>query len=198
MTQEGTNVRDLRRFLSGDVVDAARGILGCRLVTPFGGQTTEIVVDEVEAYGGADDPASHAYRGRTMRNSAMFGEPGTLYVYRSYGVHWCANVVAGPEGEPAAVLLRGGVPVAGLEAMRHRRGRTDHLADGPGKLCNAMGITGDHDGSSVGDGPVRLVLASLPNDATIDEGPRVGISKATERPWRFRSCFADGVSLTAI
>lgn len=197
MTEDSPASREAGALLSGEVANAARALLGCRLVTEFNGRTTEIVIGEVEAYGGVEDPASHAYRGRTARNGSMFREPGTLYVYRSYGVHWCANIVAGSPGEPSAVLLRGGTPVVGVETMKHRRGRTDHLTDGPGKLCTALGITGDHDGSSVFDGPVRLVPASLPAGATIDVGPRVGISKGIDRPWRFVARFADGSSLTA-
>jgi DNA-3-methyladenine glycosylase len=172
-------------FFAGDVVDVARGLLGCRLVTEFDGTPTAVVIREVEAYGGADDPASHAYGGRTRRSRSMFADAGTLYVYRSYGVHWCANIVTGAAGEPSAVLLRGGNPEVGVDVMERRRGRTDYLTDGPGKLCSALGITGDHDGTSVLDGPVRLVPGSLHRDATIVVGPRVGISKATDRPWRF-------------
>ncbi len=142
---------------------------------------TAVSLREVEAYT-QDDPASHSHRGRTARNEAMFGPPGTLYVYRSYGVHWCANVVTSRSGTGEAVLLRGGVIVAGRDLAVRRRGRSDHLADGPGKLCAAMAITGDHDGSSLIDGPYRL-----------EEGPpceyvsteRIGISRGTERRWRF-------------
>ncbi len=198
MIEDAASARDPGELLSGDVVHVARGLLGCRLITSFDGMTTEVVLDEVEAYGGVDDPASHAYRGRTKRNESMFREPGTLYVYRSYGVHWCANVVTGPEGDPSAVLLRGGVPIVGVEAMEHRRGRTDHLTDGPGKLCSALGITGEHDGRSVIDGPIRLVVGALPFGATIDVEPRVGITKATERTWRFVARSTDGSSLTGI
>lgn len=190
--------RDLRGLLAGDVVNVAPQLLGWRLTTGFGGQVTEIVIAEVEAYGGAEDPASHAYRVRTARNDSMFKEPGTLYVYRSYGAHWCANIVTGAEGEPSAVLLRGGIPVAGMDVMEHRRGRSDDLADGPGKLCAALGINGADDGTSVIDGPVRLFPETLPPDVTIAAGPRIGISKATDRPWRFVARSADGSSLTAI
>lgn len=196
MTGGATPPRGLGALLTGDVVNVARGLLGCRLVTDVDGKTTEIIIDEVEAYGGSDDPASHAYRGRTKRNDSMFRRSGTLYVYRSYGVHWCANVVTGPAGEPSAVLLRGGVPVAGFKMMEHRRGRTDHLTDGPGKLCSALGITGEHDGTSVIDGPVRLIRAVSPAGAMTEEGRRVGITKATDRPWRFVARIGGGSSLT--
>ena len=196
MTRGATPPGGLGTFLAGDVVNVARGLLGCRLITDVDGKTTEIVIDDVEAYGGSDDPASHAYRGRTKRNDSMFRQSGTLYVYRSYGVHWCANVVTGPAGEPSAVLLRGGVPVVGFKTMEHRRGRTDHLTDGPGKLCGALGITGEHDGTSVIDGPVRLIRAVPLADAMTEEGRRVGITKATDRPWRFVARIGGGSSLT--
>jgi DNA-3-methyladenine glycosylase len=173
----------LVELLSGDVLTAARGLLGWRLRTAFDGEPTEVALDEVEAYAGFDDPASHAYRGETQRNRAMFGPPGTLYVYRSYGIHWCMNVVVGAAGTPHAVLLRGGDPLEGIEVMKRRRGRSDHLADGPGKLAQALGVTGEHDGSSVLEGPVRLLPGhSVPRIAST---PRIGISKAVDRPWRY-------------
>lgn len=198
MTEDSPVSREVRALLTRDVIEVARGLLGCLLVTEFDGLSTSVVIDEVEAYGGADDPASHAYRGLTDRNRSMFGAAGTLYVYRSYGVHWCANVVTGPRDQPSAVLLRSGIPVAGAETMERRRGRDDHLADGPGKLCAALGITGLRDGTSVIDGPVRLFAGTLPHGATIEVGPRVGISKAVERPWRFVARIADRSSLNAI
>ncbi len=173
----------LDELLGGDVLDAARGLLGCRLRTCFDGAVTEVVLTEVEAYAGPDDPASHAYRGETKRNKAMFGPPGTLYVYKSYGIHWCMNVVVREEGMPHAVLLRGGTPVAGLDVMEQRRGRAEHLTDGPGKLAQALGVSGAEDGTSVLDGPVRLVPGTPP--LQIEATPRIGITKAADRPWRF-------------
>jgi len=170
--------------LDGHVEKAARSILGMRLRTEFQGRVTEILLTEVEAYGGSDDAASHAYRGPTERNRSMFGPPGTLYVYRSYGVHWCANVATGPEGTGRAVLLRGGVPLEGKAVMQKRRGRLDQLADGPGKLAQALGIDAIHDGTSVIDGPVRL-LPRLGEVPSIVATPRIGIAKAKERAWRF-------------
>ena len=113
----------------------------------------------------------------------MFGGPGTLYVYRSYGLHWCMNVVVGGVGLPHAVLLRGGTPTAGEATMAERRGRSDHLADGPGKLCQALGVSGVHDGSSVVDGPVRLLAGRV--SGVVEATPRVGISVARNRPWRY-------------
>jgi DNA-3-methyladenine glycosylase len=181
--------------LSGDVIEAARQLLGWCLSTTFGGDTTTIVIVETEAYGGAADPASHAYRGRTMRNTSMYEESGTLYVYRSYGVHWCANVVTGPPDEASAVLIRGGLPVVGIERMQQRRDRSDHLADGPGKLCAALGITGAHDGTSLEHGPVRLIPPATSEPIRVDVGQRVGITRAVDRPWRFVARGIDGSSL---
>lgn len=176
---------DLIGLLSGDVAAAARGLLGRRLRSEIGGLACEVVLSEVEAYGGADDPASHGYGGPTGRNRSMFGRAGTLYVYRSYGVHWCMNVVTGPMGEASAVLLRGGRPLVGEEVMRRRRGRADHLCDGPGRLAQALGVTGDLDGIDLLKGVVRLMDAPVP-EAKATAGPRVGISRALDRPWRFR------------
>ena len=170
--------------LSGQVEIVARRLLGHRLVTEFGDRTV-VVIDEVEAYGGVDDPASHAYRGPTARNASMFGVAGTLYVYRSYGIHWCANVATGPAGKGQAVLIRGGKVVEGGQTVVRRRGRADHLADGPGKLTQALGITGDHDGTSVLRGPVRLEPGPAPDPAAIRATPRIGITREVDRPWRF-------------
>lgn len=170
---------------SGAVPDVARKLLGWRLVSELGGTTVEVMLTEVEAYGGPRDPASHAYRGRTARNAAMFGPAGHLYVYRSYGIHWCANVVTGGEGEASAILLRGAAIVSGRTTVVERRGRADHLTDGPGKLCQALGISGEHDGIGLADPPVRLIRGALPVGWRIDATPRIGISRAIERPWRF-------------
>jgi DNA-3-methyladenine glycosylase len=175
---------DLADLLAGSVVDAARGLLGRRIRSDVDGTACEAVITEVEAYGGEDDAASHAHRGRTRRNAAMYGPPGTLYVYRSYGIHWCANVTVGAVDVPGAVLLRGGLPVAGEGVMRRRRRRSDHLADGPGKLAQALAITGEHDGTSVFDGPVRIVGDQVLTGAVV-AGPRVGVTRAADRPWRF-------------
>lgn len=172
-------------LLAGDVVEVAPRLLGCRLRTEFDGSITEVMLTEVEAYAGELDPASHAYRGPTERNRSMFGPPGTLYVYRSYGIHWCMNVVVREEGVAHAILLRGGVPTRGWAVMERRRGRHDHLADGPGKLAQALAVTGEHDGTSLIDGPVRLVAGELPAGSAVASTQRIGITKATEHPWRF-------------
>ncbi len=151
------------------------------------------MIVEVEAYEGIDDPASHAFRGPTPRTEVMFGPPGRLYVYLSYGVHWCANVVCHPEGVAGAVLLRAVEPVTGIDAMwadRPAARRERDLGSGPGKLCAALGINDEHNGVDMLDpsSPVRLLAAEGPDrgdDSEIAVGPRVGITKAVERPWRF-------------
>ena len=173
----------MRSLLTRPAPEVGPAILGCVLSTTIDGETTAVVITEVEAYT-SDDPASHSFRGRTTRNASMFGMPGTLYVYRSYGIHWCMNVTTSPEGEASALLLRAGTPIAGREVMVRRRGRGDHLADGPGKLTQALGVTGDLDGADVLDdhGPVRLEPGrALAWETT----PRIGISRAVDEHWRF-------------
>jgi len=174
-----------RTALAGHATEVAPRLLGATLCV---GRRCGRVV-EVEAYGGADDPASHAYQGRTERNESMFGRPGTLYCYRSYGIHTCANLATGAEGEGQAVLLRAIEPVGGIESMwqdRPAARRERDLANGPGKLCEALGIGLQHDGLDVCDprSAVALLAAAGPVQH-VATGPRVGISRATHRPWRF-------------
>ncbi|MBT8249865.1 MAG: DNA-3-methyladenine glycosylase [Acidimicrobiia bacterium] len=164
--------------------EIAPRLLGFRLRTEFEEGATEVVITEVEAYSGGDDPASHAFSGRTARNGPMFGPPGHLYVYRSYGMHWCSNIVVNPPGQPSAVLIRGGEITEGIDIIKQRRGRSDNLVDGPGKLSQALGITGDHDGAGLDSGPIRLIAGS-PLNRPILTTPRIGISKAVDYPWRF-------------
>ena len=142
-------------------------------------------ITEVEAYAGPADPGSHAYRGRTARNAVMFGPSGHLYVYFTYGMHFCANVVCGPEGEPSGCLLRAGEVVEGIELARDRRlGSSDRdLARGPARLTRAADLTRDHNGADLARGPVRLELGEPVDD--VSTGPRVGLRGAPERPWRF-------------
>ncbi len=147
---------------------------------------------EVEAYGGYDDPGSHAHRGPTPRSAIMFGPPGRLYCYLSYGMHVCANVVVGAEGDASAVLLRAGEVVEGLELARSRRpgARDRDLARGPALLCRALGIDLRHDGTDLATGSVRLELRPTP-EHQVDvvpyvAGPRVGLRLAADRAWRFR------------
>jgi DNA-3-methyladenine glycosylase len=144
---------------------------------------------EVEAYAGALDPASHAYRGRTVGNATMFGPPGHLYVYFTYGMHFCANAVTGEDGDAQAVLLRALAPTAGLEAMQARRPAARRAADltsGPAKLCQALGIGREQDGSDLvrGRGP-RIVDDGVLPPRRPGVGRRVGITRAVERPWRW-------------
>ena len=173
-------------FLYGPADRAAPLLLGWDLESTVGGERTAVRLTEVEAYA-PDDPASHAFNGRRPRNAAMFGLPGTLYVYRSYGIHWCANIVCGNEETGAAVLVRAGVPVAGIEHMIARRGRESDLLNGPGKLAQALAIDNSHNGIDLfdADSPIRLIPGQEPE--TFRATPRIGISKAVERPWRFVS-----------
>ena len=149
---------------------------------------------EVEAYDGGNDPGSHAFRGPTRRNAVMFGPPGHLYCYFTYGMHVCCNVVCGPEGTASAVLLRAGEVVDGLDVARERRrqARDRDLARGPARLCSALGIELAHDGTDLAAGPVTLTLAAPPE--AVSTGPRVGLRGAPERPWRFWATGAPTVS----
>lgn len=145
---------------------------------------------EVEAYRGTDDPASHAFRGPTPRTEVMFGPPGHLYVYFSYGMHWCANAVTSSDGVAGAVLLRALAPIEGVEAMavaRPAARRTVDLANGPAKLCQALGIDGSHDGADLtkAERSLAIVDDGTPPPAEPVTGPRVGISVAVDLPWRF-------------
>lgn len=172
----------MRSLLSAPAPQVGARLLGSVLRTRLDGVVTALVITEVEAYT-SEDPASHSFRGRTERNSSMFGPPGTAYVYRSYGIHWCINVTTGPEGQASALLLRAGVALEGEVAMRRRRGRDDHLADGPGKLTQALGITGAHDGIDLLSSEVVSLSAGSPMAFRVT--PRIGISKAVEVPWRW-------------
>lgn len=178
--------RDFPTFLLESADQAAPQLLGWRLRSIVGGLLTEVTLTEVEAYA-PDDPASHAFNGVRPRNAAMFGPPGTLYVYRSYGIHWCANIVVGDENTGAAVLVRAGQAVVGVDHMVNRRGRESDLLNGPGKLTQAQAIDLSHNGIDLfnADSPIRLTPGEAP--LAIRATPRVGISKAIERPWRFLS-----------
>jgi len=163
----------------------ARALIGARLlVDGVGGR-----IVETEAYE-PTEPASHSYRGRTARNGAMFGPPLTAYVYRSYGIHWCFNIVAGPPGHAAAALIRALEPTEGLELMARRRGSEDprQFCSGPGKLTQALGLTQAHDGLSLLAPPFTLEFADAASMAATGPllvGPRIGITKAIDAPWRF-------------
>jgi DNA-3-methyladenine glycosylase len=145
---------------------------------------------EVEAYCGSDDAGSHAYRGMTPRTEVMFGPPGRLYVYFTYGMHWCANVVATKDGDAAAVLLRAAAPVDGIEVMRERRvkARRDRdLLAGPARLCQAFGLTGEHNGADLVRGPVRIFDDGVAPPAAPGVSTRIGLAlgRGDEHPWRF-------------
>jgi len=173
-----------RAGLSRPALEVAPGLLGCLLTA--GGVTVRLT--EVEAYEGARDPGSHAYRGHTDRNAVMFGPPGHLYVYFTYGMHFCANVVCGPEGGASAVLLRAGELVDGEARARARRGPTVRfrdLARGPARLCKTLGIERDANGVDLlaEDSPVRMQAGE--SAGTVSSGPRVGLRGAPEHPWRF-------------
>jgi DNA-3-methyladenine glycosylase len=169
-----------RDFFARSVHQVAPDLLGVTLlVDGVGG-----LIVEVEAYH-HEDPASHGFGGRTERNAAMFGPPGHAYVYRSYGIHWCLNFVCEEEGSASAVLLRALEPRFGVELMRVRRGLDDPrlLAAGPGRLCQALGVTRDHDGLPLDAPPFEL--RERETEPEIASGPRIGISRATDLPWRF-------------
>ncbi|MGI9528925.1 MAG: DNA-3-methyladenine glycosylase [Acidimicrobiia bacterium] len=182
---------DLGSLLSGTVLDVAPRLLGCVVGTNRGGHQVSVRLNEVEAYDGANDPASHAFRGETERTAPMFGVPGTVYVYRSYGIHWCMNIVVKPAGEAGAVLLRGGVVVAGRNEVERRRGRTTDLVNGPGKLCQALSVTCDDSGSLLGSG-ITLEIGDPISPSAVASSPRIGISQATDRLWRFTTDVTNG------
>lgn len=175
-----------RRFYRRDPREVAPDLLNKVLV--HGGRSGRIV--EVEAYCGSQDPGSHAFRGRTARNATMFGPPGLLYVYLSYGVHWCANAVCGDEGEGLAVLIRALAPLAGIEDMRAARGagrRDRELCAGPGRLCQALGITRAHDGADLVDADRGVWIA---DDATRPPAEpvntrRIGLTAGADHAWRW-------------
>lgn len=169
----------LPAFHARPVVDLARALIGCTLTVDGAGG----VIVETEAYH-AGDPASHSFAGPTARNRAMWGAPGHAYIYRIYGIHWCLNLVGGQEAG-AAVLLRALEPTHGVEAMTARRGTADMraLCSGPGKLCQALGVTGALDGVALDAPPFALAPRSA--EPAIVTGARIGISKAAAEPWRF-------------
>ncbi len=179
-----------RKFFAGDARDVAQSLIG-KLLVRSDGRKARLV--EVEAYLGADDPGSHAYRGPTPRTQIMFGPGGRLYVYFSYGVHWCANVVCGPEGTASAVLLRAAQPVDGVPAMRQARWhgqrqlRERDLCRGPGRLCEAFSVTGADNGLDLTTPAGGLWLADdgAGLGAEVVVTPRVGLSRGADLLWRY-------------
>ena len=178
-----------RELFERSVHEVAPALVGTSvLVDGVGGR-----IVEVEAYD-HEDPAAHGYRGQTARNASMFGPPGHAYVYRSYGLHWCLNFVCEPEGVASAVLIRALEPTHGLDVMRARRGLEEArlLCSGPGRLCQALGITREHDGLPLDEPPFELLPAE--GEAELLVGPRIGITQAADRPWRYALSGSEYVS----
>jgi DNA-3-methyladenine glycosylase len=169
-----------KNFFARSVHEVAPELVGARLLVDGVGGT----IVEVEAYD-HEDPAAHGYRGRTSRNASMFGPPGHAYVYRSYGIHWCLNFVCEEEGSASAVLIRALEPTDGVDEMRERRGLEDArlLCAGPGRLCQALGLTREHDGLPLDRPPFEVHARA--REVDVLAGPRVGITKAADRPWRY-------------
>jgi DNA-3-methyladenine glycosylase len=166
----------------------AAELIGKVVVSTVSGLLTAGRIVETEAYLGYDDPASHGYRHRrNARNAALFGPPGIWYVYLSYGMHWCANLVCQRAGLASAVLLRALEPLEGLDVMRERRGELPdkQLCSGPGRLCQALGINRDLDGLAMAGGPVVVMSGARVSGAAISATPRIGITKAADWPLRF-------------
>lgn len=177
---------ELTRLLSAPAEIVAPRLLGCRLMRQLGGETLVGRIVEVEAYDQAD-AASHSYRGQTPRTAVMFGPPGFLYVYFTYGMHYCCNIVVGREGQGAAVLIRALEPVEGEAAMRaRRRDIAGHdITNGPAKLCQALNINRELNGHDLRQAPLQLQLRPPIRAADIEATPRIGISRAKDVPWRW-------------
>ena len=176
------------QFFTQPAPVVARELLGALVVSGIGRKRTSGRIVETEAYLGQDDPASHGYQlRRNARNETLFGPPGQWYVYLSYGIHWCANLVCWSNGTGSAVLLRALEPVEGVDVMRKRRGVSDDrlLCSGPGKLCQALGITRALDGNGMEQSMVQVFEGEVSPEAVIAVTPRIGITKAAEWPLRF-------------
>jgi DNA-3-methyladenine glycosylase len=179
-----------RELLARPARQLASRLLGAVVVSTVGGAEVAVRLTEVEAYEGLDDPASHAFRGRTARTAIMFGPPGHLYCYFTYGMHWCANIVCADDGRASAVLLRAGAVVRGSEIAWTRRPAAKSardLARGPARLASCLGLGSAQNGADLCDPASTVQLESLPRRrvTAVRAGPRVGIAVATERPWRF-------------
>jgi DNA-3-methyladenine glycosylase len=169
-----------KAFFRRSVHEVAPDLIGAMLLCNGAGGR----IVEVEAYHHTD-PAAHSFRGLTPRNAVMFGPSGYAYVYRSYGIHWCLNFVCEPKGSASAVLIRALEPTAGLPLMRRRRGLADErlLCAGPGRVCEALGITAAHNGLALDEPPFALLART--GEVDVIAGPRIGITKAAEKPWRY-------------
>ena len=178
-----------RDFFDRPVLQVAPDLLGRALVheSPAGRVVARLT--EVEAYDGPNDPGSHAYRGRTKRNATMFGPPGHVYVYFTYGMHYCMNLVCGPPGTPTGILLRAAAVTEGAALVQERRPtarKESEFARGPARLVLALGVGPGDDGADIcGDGPLKIFTGDPPARARIHKGPRVGLREAADYPWRF-------------
>ncbi|SDP07234.1 DNA-3-methyladenine glycosylase [Nakamurella panacisegetis] len=188
-----------RSALAGDAVTVAPTLLGRVVVSDSPDGRVAVRLTEVEAYRGADDEASHAFRGLTRRNAIMFDEPGHLYTYFVYGMHWCANIVTGPAGHPSAVLLRAGEVVLGHElatARRSERTKPAHLARGPAGLASVLGLASAQNGADLcaPGAAISVRTGTPPPTDLVLTGPRVGVNVGVEQPWRFFEAGASSVS----
>ncbi|MFN2587110.1 MAG: DNA-3-methyladenine glycosylase [Actinomycetota bacterium] len=182
-----------REFYARDALGVARDLIGCVFVHRHPEGVAAVRLVETEAYRGPQDPGSHGYRGMTARTEVMFGPPGRLYVYFTYGMHWCANVVCGDAGTCEAVLLRAGEPMAGIDLMRRRRGNVPDrlLAAGPARLAQALGLDGDHNGASLLRGGTMWCAEDERTEAVrsaeVAQTTRIGLGsgRGDEIPWRF-------------
>ncbi|HSM07592.1 MAG TPA: DNA-3-methyladenine glycosylase [Gemmatimonadota bacterium] len=178
-----------RDFYARSALEVARALLGCVLTREGPGEAPVVAgrIVETEAYTGLDDPASHAAAriGRTARNDPLFGPPGTAYVHLNYGIHWCLNAVTGAEGVPSGVLIRALEPLDGLETMRGRRDGRDALTNGPGRLTQALAIGPELQGHPLDRAPLRITPGDPVPDVYAQRSPRIGISRATDRLYRF-------------
>ncbi len=188
-----------RSALAGDALRIAPALLGRVIVSESAEGRVAVRLTEVEAYRGADDPASHAFRGLTRRNSIMFDEPGHLYTYFVYGMHWCANIVTGQIGHPSAVLLRAGEVVAGQDlaaARRSGRTRQEHLARGPAGLASVLGLAAGQNGADLcaADSSLSIRIGFPTPPDLVQAGPRVGVNVGADLAWRFWERGAPSVS----
>jgi DNA-3-methyladenine glycosylase len=172
-------------WLIGDAPDVARRLLGCELERQLNGRLVRLRIVETEAYH-QTDAASHSYKGRTARTEVMFGPPGRLYVYFTYGMHYCMNIVCGPEGEGSAVLIRAAEPLSGEDMLEQYRGKTGiELTNGPAKLCQALAVDKLLNGHDLAQPPLQLIKMPELSATEIVVSTRIGISQARDMPWRF-------------